>query len=71
MPGTRSEEDAMGDPRPIPDEETKQDEQAALIRRTDNGPTEENEEALLAEEFGEPDAAGLYGAPAGDEEADR
>lgn len=38
------------------------EEQAENIRRTDNGPTVDNEEDLLREEFGEPDANGVYGA---------
>lgn len=37
-----------------------QEEQARLIRRTGNGPTVENEEALLRERFGPPDMAGVF-----------
>ncbi|MFJ9468318.1 hypothetical protein [Streptomyces caniferus] len=37
-----------------------QEEQARLIRRTGNGPTVENEEALLRERFGAPDMAGVF-----------
>jgi hypothetical protein len=52
----------MGDPRPdTPDMDAK--EQARHIRPTGNGPTVQNEEALLAEEFGAPNADGIYGAP--------
>lgn len=51
----------MGDPRPdTPDMDA--DEQARHIRPTGNGPTVENEEALLAEEFGAPNTDGIYGA---------
>jgi len=39
-----------------------QEEQAKNIRRTGNGPTVDNEEDLLREEFGGPDANGVYGA---------
>lgn len=41
-----------------------QEEQAKNLRDTGNGPTVDNEEELLREEFGEPDANGVYGAPA-------
>ncbi|MFF2189231.1 hypothetical protein [Streptomyces sp. NPDC058155] len=37
-----------------------QDEQAALIRRTGNGPTVDNEQQLLEARFGAPDMAGTY-----------
>lgn len=37
-----------------------QEGQARLIRRTGNGPTVENEEALLRERFGAPDMAGVF-----------
>lgn len=45
--------------------------EAELLRRTDNGPSEPDEEELLRAEFGEPDADGVYGvsAPDGGEEA--
>jgi cell wall-associated NlpC family hydrolase len=39
-----------------------QEEQEENLRRTDNGPTVDNEEELLREEFGEPAANGVYGA---------
>ncbi len=39
-----------------------QEEQEENLRRTDNGPTVDNEEELLREEFGEPSANGVYGA---------
>ncbi|QBI56766.1 hypothetical protein [Streptomonospora litoralis] len=57
----------MTDPRPIPpDGDITQEEQAAVLRRTDNGPSEPDEEALLAAEFGQPDENGVYGAPQGE-----
>ncbi|MEY9944878.1 hypothetical protein [Kitasatospora sp. GAS1066B] len=40
-----------------------QAQQAALITETHNGPTEANEEQLLAARFGAPDSRGVYGAP--------
>jgi hypothetical protein len=52
----------MRDPRPEQSDMTP-DEQARHLRPTGNGPTVDNEEALLADEFGEPDANGIYGAP--------
>jgi hypothetical protein len=52
----------MGEPRPIEDDIT-QDRQAALLTSTGNGPTVDNEEALLAAEFGPADDRGVYGAP--------
>lgn len=58
----------MGEPRPIEDDIT-QDRQAALLTSTGNGPTVDNEEDLLAAEFGPADARGIYGAPA-DPDAD-
>lgn len=58
------------EPRYVPelDEELTQDQQAALIHRTDNGPSlsEEEEARLLAEEYGEPDEHGLYTQRQGD-----
>lgn len=59
----------MGDPRPVPEDGITQDEQAALLRRTVNGPSEADEEAALAAEHGGPNEDGVYGAPA-DEEGD-
>lgn len=55
----------MGDPRPT-DPEPTQAEQAALLRRTDNGPSDPDEEVELHTEFGKPDASGVYGAPTED-----
>lgn len=50
----------MGDPRPdTPDMDAE--EQARNLRATGNGPTVDNEEALLADEFGQPAADGIYG----------
>lgn len=49
--------------------EHRQDEQAELITNTDNGPTDDDEEQVLAELYGPPDADGIYG-PHG-EEADQ
>lgn len=60
------EEQPMGVPRPVPEDGITQEEQAALLRRTDNGPSEPGEEAALHAEFGEPDQRGVYGAPDGD-----
>ncbi|MDT0381442.1 hypothetical protein RM572_22030 [Streptomyces sp. DSM 42041] len=37
-----------------------QHEQARLLRRTSNGPTTKDEEALLRARFGTPDMAGVY-----------
>jgi hypothetical protein len=55
----------MGDPRPdTPDMDAE--EQARHLRPTGNGPTVDNEEALLADEFGEPTDDGIYGAPQND-----
>ncbi|WP_420032218.1 hypothetical protein ACN2WE_04990 [Streptomyces sp. cg28] len=52
----------MGDPRPEQPDMTPE-QQAQHLRPTGNGPTVQNEEAVLAEEFGEPNADGIYGAP--------
>ncbi|MGW7100418.1 hypothetical protein [Streptomyces sp. NPDC054838] len=52
----------MGDLRPDTANLT-QAEQAALLVRTDNGPTLPDEAQLLADEFGDPNADGVYGAP--------
>ncbi|ESU46504.1 hypothetical protein K7395_24670 [Streptomyces filamentosus] len=40
-----------------------QEEQAALLRRTDNGPTVDIEEELLRERFGTPDMTGVFATP--------
>ena len=58
----------MGEPRPIEDDIT-QDRQAALLTSSGNGPTVDNEEALLASEFGPADDRGVYGAPTEGEQA--
>jgi hypothetical protein len=51
----------MGDTaRPIPERLGDQEEQAAHLLRTGNGPTVDNEEELLAEAYGAPDMAGFY-----------
>ena len=51
----------MGEPRPTEDD-ISQDQQAQLLTSTGNGPTVDNEEDLLAAEFGPADAHGVYGA---------
>jgi hypothetical protein len=57
----------MGDPRPdTPDMDA--DEQARHLRPTGNGPTVDDEQTILAAEFGAPDANGTYGAPQNDGE---
>ncbi|MFJ3587545.1 hypothetical protein ACIQUY_29185 [Streptomyces sp. NPDC090231] len=53
----------MGDERPIPERLGDQHEQAQHLRRTGNGPTVENETALLAAQHGAPDMAGYYTGP--------
>jgi hypothetical protein len=54
----------MGDTaRPIPERLGDQEEQAAHLVRTGNGPTVEDEQRLLAEQFGAPDMAGFYVGP--------
>jgi hypothetical protein len=58
----------MGATRPLEDDPT-QERQAALLTETGNGPTVDNEADLLADAFGDPDANGVYGAPAQDAEA--
>lgn len=47
--------------------EHRQDEQAELITNTDNGPTDDDEEAVLSELYGAPDTDGVYG-PHGDDQ---
>ncbi|MEV6836759.1 hypothetical protein AB0N17_20005 [Streptomyces sp. NPDC051133] len=54
----------MGDTeRPIPERLGDQEEQAAHLVRTGNGPTVEGEAELLAEQYGSPDMAGFYTGP--------
>ncbi|MFF3190567.1 hypothetical protein [Streptomyces misionensis] len=54
----------MGDTeRPIPERLGDQHEQAAHLVRTGNGPTVEDEQRLLAEQYGAPDMAGHYVGP--------
>jgi hypothetical protein len=50
----------MGDTERPVEGRPDQIEQARLIRRTDNGPTVDEEQQLLAERFGTPDMAGVY-----------
>ncbi|GGQ81377.1 hypothetical protein [Streptomyces flaveolus] len=54
----------MGDTeRPIPERLGDQEEQAAHLTRTGNGPTVDDEQQLLAEVHGAPDMAGNYSRP--------
>ncbi|GAA2137713.1 hypothetical protein GCM10009760_18420 [Kitasatospora kazusensis] len=53
---------AMPD-RPV-DPHLDQAAQAAALTETHNGPTEPGEQRLLAAQFGAPNSAGVYGAPA-------
>ncbi|RRQ79411.1 hypothetical protein CQW39_09725 [Streptomyces griseofuscus] len=54
----------MGDTaRPTPERLGDQEEQAAHLVRTGNGPTVEDEQRLLAEQFGAPDMAGFFTGP--------
>ncbi|MFJ8855229.1 hypothetical protein [Streptomyces sp. NPDC102437] len=54
----------MGDTaRPIPDRLGDQYEQAQHLTRTGNGPTVDDEQALLATQHGTPDMAGYYTGP--------
>lgn len=54
----------MGDTdRPIPERDGDQEEQAAHLTRTGNGPTVDGEAELLAEQYGSPDMAGFYSQP--------
>jgi hypothetical protein len=54
----------MGDTeRPIPERLGDQEEQAAHLTRTGNGPTVEDEQRLLAEQYGPPDMSGHYVGP--------
>lgn len=51
----------MGDTeRPVPERLGDQDEQAAHLVRTGNGPTVENEQEMLAEQYGPADMAGYH-----------
>ena len=53
--------------RPLLDDDDVQDqeEQRRQLRETSEGPSVENEEELLAEMFGPPNADGIYGVPGG------
>jgi hypothetical protein len=54
----------MGDTdRPVPERDGDQEEQAAHLTRTGNGPTVDDEQQLLAEQYGHPDMAGVYSGP--------
>ncbi|WP_406459721.1 hypothetical protein OH768_33615 [Streptomyces sp. NBC_01622] len=54
----------MGDTdRPIPERLGDQEEQAQHLVRTGNGPTVDDEQALLAQVHGAPDMAGFYTGP--------
>ncbi|MFJ9979710.1 hypothetical protein [Streptomyces cyaneofuscatus] len=54
----------MGDTaRPTPERLGDQEEQAAHLVRTGNGPTVDNEGELLAQVHGAPDMAGFYTGP--------
>ncbi|MFD9282804.1 hypothetical protein ACFWD7_37020 [Streptomyces mirabilis] len=54
----------MGDTaRPIPERLGDQHEQAQHLVRTGNGPTVEDESALLAAQYGPADMAGFHSAP--------
>ncbi|MFD7835623.1 hypothetical protein [Streptomyces sp. NPDC059761] len=53
----------MGDIRPDT-ADLPQAEQAALLVRTPNGPTEPNEAQLLTDLFGDPNADGIFGVVA-------
>ncbi|WP_030237940.1 hypothetical protein [Streptomyces sp. NRRL S-350] len=52
----------MGAPRPT-DPNPSQAQQAVLLTESGNGPTTPDEAALLAAKFGQPNSAGVYGAP--------
>lgn len=54
----------MGDTeRPIPERLGDQEDQAQHLVRTGNGPTVDDEQALLAQVHGAPDMAGFYNGP--------
>ncbi|WP_399142144.1 hypothetical protein Q3A86_33045 [Streptomyces sp. NBUA17] len=54
----------MGDTeRPVPERLGDQEEQAQHLVRTGNGPTVEDEDALLAEAYGPADMAGYHTGP--------
>ncbi|MEU3289885.1 hypothetical protein [Streptomyces longwoodensis] len=54
----------MGDTdRPIPERLGDQEQQAAHLVRTGNGPTVDDEQRLLAEQFGPADMSGYYTGP--------
>nr|WSS66723.1 hypothetical protein OG284_36875 [Streptomyces sp. NBC_01177] len=56
--------------RPVPDRTGDQEAQAQHLQPTGNGPTVNDEQALLAAEFGDPDAAGFYARPDQDDTAE-
>jgi hypothetical protein len=49
--------------RPIPERDGDQDEQAAHLVRTGNGPTVDDEQQLLDERYGPADMSGFYTRP--------
>jgi hypothetical protein len=53
------------EPRPLLyyGDDQDQQAQAMLLEPTGNGVSEDNEEEVLAETFGPPNADGIYGAP--------
>lgn len=53
----------MGATRPT-DSEPTQEQQAELLTESGNEPTVADEAQLLADLYGQPDADGVYGAPA-------
>ncbi|KIF66280.1 hypothetical protein HY68_36880 [Streptomyces sp. AcH 505] len=53
----------MGATRPT-DSDPTQEQQAELLTESGNAPTVDNEAQLLADMYGQPDANGVYGAPA-------
>lgn len=56
----------MGSNRPVlnPDEDQDQNAQAALLTRSGDGESVDNEAELLQAMFGDPDADGIYGKEA-------
>ncbi|WP_329032270.1 hypothetical protein OIE71_04815 [Streptomyces sp. NBC_01725] len=61
----------MGDTERPVEGRPDQDEQAALIRRTGNGPTVSDEQQLLAARFGPADMAGTFHGSDAPAEADQ